>query len=327
MIEDTSSDAYEPLKALADRRMTEVKLKTGKGDDKDFADHFSAPIAQISRLSQKFYGYMRDCNVESFIEKSAVMGSNSLNDLIMDAPCVNREGRYREEEGRAKEWLRILEEREDSAEQLKKVDEIIDRWSSADSFMMQARIIEEQRGIEVAEELYPEYIESQKTRDAAEMDASKLPAAANMFFHCRRRQVQIMRERGYDLAMGYPTHDFTELKAEISEGTDAHDLVHKTPWAYREGYQLNMASMIDGEAHRTLLMSLLAGQLPAPPMPYMPWGMPPNPMGDGGDGDGDGEEPDKRKAIFSFMNRNGAQPAPPKQQQPARRRGRRSRNR
>ena len=336
MIEDKDglSDPYADLTPLVRRQTTEVKLKTadGEGDAALALKYgYSQPITQVSRLTQKLYGYERDANVQGHLAQSAVKGTNALNDLIFDAPCVNRQGRWDEEEGRAKQWMKLIElspKAEGDDETSPDIDTLLQRWSEADAFMLQARIVEEQRGIDAAEPLYEKYSRMAKQRDEVQMGAAELPPAYNMLFWCRLRQYGIMRERAYDLAMGYPTHEFTDVKCEISEGHDIHDLVHRMPWPFRESYQLVTGSMMDGEAHRTLLMAMIAGQLPPQPMPwgmgYWP-GMPPN----GGQPEEEGEEgesqPDKRPALFKvFGTRKGGAPEQPK---PIRRRASRRRNR
>ncbi len=326
MIEKGTSDGYDPLRPLAKRQPTEIKLKSGDGDDEAalaLKYGYSAPINQVSRLTQKLYGYVRDGNLHGPLEQSSVRGAHSLNDLLFDAPCVNREGRYQEEEGRAKQWMRLIDQSPsavavvDDEEEEKKpeidIDALLNRWSDADAFMLQARIVEEQRGIEAAEHMYEEYKEKSKKRDVVQMEASELPPAYNMLFWCRVRQYQIMRERAYDLAMGYPTHDFTEVKEEVAEGHDIHDFVHRMPWPFREGYQLVMGSMMDGKAHRELLMAMVAGQLPA----QMPWQMPPGywpqqgmqpPGQPGEEGEDEDGQQDKRPALVKLFGRKAPDP-------------------
>ena len=341
MIDGGISDPYEDLIPLAQRRTTEIKLKSADGDgDAAMALKYgySQPITQISRLTQKLYGYERDANVQGHLEQSAVMGANALNDLIFDAPCVNRQGRYDEEENRAKQWMKLIEqspkvaEGKDQGESGPDIDGLLQRWSEADAFMLQARSFEEQHGIDAAEHLYEEYDLREKQREAVEMEASTLPPAENMLFWCRVRQYRIMRERAYDLAMGYPIHDFTEVKREISEGRDIHDLVHRMPWPFREAYQLVTGSMLDGEAHRTLLMAMIAGQLPPQPMPwsmgpgYWP-AVPPNggrPQEEGEEGE---NQSDTRPALFKLFGRRSGNSEPPKDKAIRRQTGRRRRRR
>ena len=322
--DDMLSDPYEDLVPLGQRRTTEVNLRSGGADDATLALKYgySQPITQISRLTQKLYGYMRDANVSDHLEQSATKGANALNDLIFDAPCVNRQERYDEEEERAKQWLRLIStnpKTSDEDDDTPDIDDLLQRWSEADAFMLQARIVEEQRGVEAAAHLYPRYARMKEQRDAVQMEASEMPPAENMLFWCRVRQYKIMRERAYDLAMGYPTHDFTDVKAALSEGRDIHDLIPKLPWPFHASYQLIMGSMMDGEAHRTLLMAVIAGELPRQPMP--PWGMPPGYWQGMPNGQDDGEEEgggDKRPALFKLFGRNGA----PEQPKPRRRRAR-----
>ena len=228
--------------------------------------------------------------------------------MIFDAPCVNREGRYAYEEQRAKEWMNLIEPESstendgDKSDPIPDLNELLHNWSEADAFMLRARIVEEQRGIEAAEPMHEEYHRMAKQRDDAELAAAKLEPAVGMLFLCRKRQYEIMRERGYDLAMGYPTHDFTEVKSSLNE-TDINKLVHEMDWAFREAYQLVMGSMLDGEAFRTTLMSLSAGQLPPQPAPwpgYYPGMVPPNGHDPQEDSE-DEEKPDKHRAVFSLF--------------------------
>ena len=76
------------------------------------------------------------------------------------------------------------------------------------------------------------------------------------------------RERAYDLALGFPTLDVTELKQQLAEGGNAHDLVPKMLWAFKEAYQLVTRSTADGSSFRELMMSINAQQPPQQaPMP------------------------------------------------------------
>ena len=332
---------YDALRPLGQRRTTEIKLKPGEGEDEaSLAMKFgySAPIMQISKLSQKLYGFFRDAKILGHLEQSAAKGTNSLNDMILDAACVNREGRYQKEEEQAREWQKIMSDSpaadddidEGAGEKKKRTDlnypalmekHLLD-WSNADAFILQARIVEEQRGIDEAAKHNDHYLEMIQQRDDAQMAAAELPAPQNMFFWCRVRQYVIMRERAYDLAMGYPTHDYTAVKTAIAEGHDIHDLVPAMPWPFRESYQMYTGSMMDGEAHREMIMAMIAGQLPARMPP--PWamagmwpGMPPNgqPEQEGEEGEGQ----DKRKAVFNFFAKRPQNPEPP---QTVRRNGR-----
>ena len=321
-------DGYAPLRDLQKRQPTEIRLKSGGEDDEAalaLKYGYSAPISQISRMTQKFYGYVRDGNLPGPLEQSSVRGAHSLNDLMFDAPCVNRDGRYKEEEARIKDMMPLLKasssdgvdmDDEDGANQPPvEIDSLLDRWSEAHAFMLQARIIEEQRGIEAAEPMYEEYKEKARQKDEVEMEASTLGTAANTVFWCRVRQQIISRERSYDLSMGYPTHDFTAVKEEIAEGKDIHDLVHRMAWPFREAYHLVMGSMMDGTAHREVLMAMIAQQLPSkmPPWAMAPGGgywpqgmMQPGQMGEDGE-DEDGQQ-DKRPALFKLFGKKAPDP-------------------
>ena len=83
-------------------------------------------------------------------------------------------------------------------------------------------------------------------RDKAEMEATELSPPECQLFWRRLRQYQITRERAYDLALGFPTLDVTELKQQLAEGGNVHDLVPKMLWAFKEAYQLVTRSTADG---------------------------------------------------------------------------------
>ena len=378
MAKPENREKYGPLPPLGQRGPTSVKLSRSQGDDEEAMARkwgYSQPIAQVSKLSQKMYGYMRDGNIKDDDEKTAVRGSNAINDLILMAPCVTRQERYDEEEMRAQQWIKLIgpgvrdgrfpldpygrlppgagEDPDDDpdgevvrpegevlvlpagsrgAEERPDINRLLEEWGSADAFMLQCRIDEERYGIDYAERHYDEYDRNEELRREAEMRASRLPPAENMLFWCRVRQYKIMRERAFDLAMGYPVNDFTEVKRELAEGKDIHDVAHRMPWAFRVGYDRVLASMMDGEAHRMLLMAMIAGQIPA--QPQVPWGLPAGYWGaqpgqngqNGSQGDAQqdpDQEQDKRPALFNLFGGGNKQPqngAQPQQKQPSRRR-------
>ncbi len=326
MIADTPSDPYAELVPLAQRDTTEIKLRSGDGaTEAEMAAKFgySMPIAKLLRRTETLYGYIRDANIVHPIDLVAARGSNALNDVIFDADCLNRQGRYDEEEERARQWLRLVETSKHDDESLE-IDDLLRRWSEADAFMLQARIVEERDGIDAAKPLYQEFEAMRQQRDDVQMEAAKLPPAENMLFWCRVRQYKIMRERAYDLALGYPTHDFTEVKRKLVEGGNVHDLIPEMAWPWKVTYQLVTTSTADGESYRTMMMAMYAQELPRPQAPPVWGGMPPgyfptNANGQGGEDQED--QPDKRRAIFGLFGGARQEPQEP-ERKPARRRSR-----
>ena len=134
---------------------------------------------------------MRDGNVESHLERSAVKAAMSPHDFIFDAPCVNRGGRFEEEEGRAREWLRLIEQNpetykddnEDSPykDEFAHLDALLKKWGEADAWMLQARIVEEQQGLDASKKLYPEYTVRKGEREEVLMEAAELPRPSTCF--------------------------------------------------------------------------------------------------------------------------------------------------
>lgn len=349
MLNTEVPDSYEALRKLSDRQSTAVKLQGGGNEDSEAAIAlkygYSQPITQVSRLAQKLWGFMRDASVTEPVARSAVKGTNALANMLLAAPCLNRQGRWDEQEEKAKEWQRLIDagRATRAARQPTDIDgdgeaddpdyltqDILDRWGAADAFMLYARIYEEKHGIEAARHLYNEYDEAEKAKEVALRDAAKLPPNYNMLLACRMTQLEIMREQQYDLSMGNPTMDVTELKRKLANGADVHDIVTEMPWPFQESYQVVMSSMLDGEAHRTLLMALMAQQVPQQSAPS-PWGAPYWPGMQPAQGDDDEEEPeDKRGALFNvagwFSKKDNAQRQPQGPQR-KRRRPQRGRNR
>ena len=332
MVEGASSDPYEDLIPLASRKTTEIKVRAGDGaNEAEMAAKFgySMPIAKMLRRTETLYGYIRDANIEDPVELVAIRRANGLCDVIFDADCLNRQGRYDEEEERAQQWMKLAAETPNNdADSMKGINDLLDRWSEADAFMLQAKIVEERDGIDAAAVHYKEFAHMEQQRDDVQMEAAKLPPAANMLFWCRVRQYKIMRERAYDLALGYPIHDFTEVKRKLLDGGNVHDLIPEMAWPWKVAYQLVTSSTADGESYRTMMMAMYAQQLPSPQVPQA-WGAPNGyypPYQNGQQGEGDDEDqPDKRPALFGFFGRNGNRPQqePEKKQTRRRSRGRR----
>lgn len=317
------SDEYEPLKPLGQRGSTEINLKTGNNQmsEAELALKFgySQPIAKLSERTETMYGYIRDGNLEHDIELSALTGTNVLNDMVMNAECLNRKARYQEEERIAQECLREMGQEGDT------LKDLLQKWSSADAFILYARIIEERDGLEAGKPLYDEFDERMAERNEAERAASELSPMEYRYFGCRTRQYQIMRERNFDLALGYPIYDYTDLKEALEKGANVHKLIPQMPWPFKHSYQLVARSTADGNSFRELLMSLMAQQLPHRPA-QQSWGMPqpgyygPQMPGFGPGGE-DEEEQDKRRPLFGF----GGPKQPKQPEEKPRRRRRRGR--
>ena len=333
MLEDVENKRYPRLAPLGERGATSVKIGNSGGETneaemwKQFG--FSATLAELFRMIRKPYGYMRDGNLKDDVDVAAVKSANALHDLIFNAPCLNRQERFDKEEAKARHQMGKIDDRLRDPEL--DVDKLRHEWSKANAFMLQARITEERDGLDAARHMWKEFEEMKAKRDDAELKASRLQPAEYHLFWCRVRQYQIMAEETYDLALGYPTHDFKDVKEKLARGENVHDLVQEMAWPWQESYRLVMSSMLDGEAHRMLMMSMNAQQLPQQQAMGYPMGMggyyppqyPGQHMPDGQDPEG---EPDRRPALFGFFggNKNGQQQQP---QEPERNRPRRRRSR
>ena len=334
----TSGDPYEDIIPLGQRKITGVKLKTG--DDANEAEilrkfGYSMSIADLARSKKTLYGYIRDANLSDPLEKTALKGANALNDLMMTAPCLNRKKRYEEEEARATLWEAEMnrsvasgedvdEDDEDAKEDAKlgegrpKINGLLFKWSQADAFMLQAQIVEEQQGLDAGKQYYDEFKAMKVQREKAQMDAAQLLPAENMLFWCRVRQYKIMRERAYDLAMGHPEHDFTDVLRTLTGDGDVNDYTADMSWAWLEAYQLVISSVSDGETYRELFMHLNAQEAPKRPMapmmgPWMGGYYPGMPGMNGEDGEEDDEEKkkDNRRPLINWPRGGGHPKEPP----------------
>lgn len=197
------------------------------------------------------------------------------------------------------------------------VEELVNRWGAYDAFMFQVLLDEERHGIDFAEAHYDRYERAEARQRTTEFVAAMLPPAENAYFWCRVRQMGIVRERSYDIAMGFPIHDYSDVVDLIGSGKDIHDLAHLMDWSFDNAYRRVQGSMSDGQDHRMMVISMLAQQIPLSPQLMQMMNAPPPGywQGYGGgqpEGQQPGEEqaPDRRGAIFSFFKNNpsGAQP-------------------
>ena len=212
------------------------------------------------------------------------------------------------------------------------VEELVNKWGACDAYMFQVLLDEERHGIDYAEQHYDRYERIERVRRDTEFLASVLPPAENAYFWCRIRQMGIIRERSYDVAMGFPIHDFSDVLEQINQGKNIHDLAHLLDWSFDNAYRRITGSMLEGTEFRTTLTAMIAQQVPlspqllqamqAPPGAFwqgQPWAQ----QQPGQETPGEEQAPDKRGAIFNFVKRNsGAQP----QQQPSKKTRRRGRN-
>ena len=369
-------EGYPDLPDLSERGSTEIRAMGGGSNDaelemlKNFS--FSAPIAKKAEQENKLYGFMLSAKVVDLLQRRAIMSTNLINDLLMDAPCLNREDRMEYERKRGRYWKASMDNAPAPEEGTPDPEHLIHLWSQAHAFKLQARIYQELHGIDEAEafvlEEYPakteerelsrlprwdfnterwrcpvepcrgwdrdrsvlllhisnhpeeppqdpveakpiqvtlfsRYIEMAELMEQVLLEASNLTSDQNMYFWCRIREVEIARERSYDLALGHPTVDLHDLKEALSSGKPVHDLIPDMLWPFKLGFHEAMGTMLDGEAHRALLISLTAGQHPPQPAPMMPYVMPGYPMEQE-------EQVDQRKPIWDlsrFSRRNGQQ--------------------
>ena len=211
------------------------------------------------------------------------------------------------------------------------VEDLVNKWGACDAYMFQVLLDEERHGIDYAERHYDRYERIERIRRDTEFLASVLPPAENAYFWCRIRQMGIIRERSYDVAMGFPIHDFSDVLEQINQGKNIHDLAHLLDWSFDNAYRRITGSMLEGTEFRTTLTAMIAQQVPlspqllqmmqTPPSGFwqgQPWAQQP-----GQETQGEEQVPDKRGAIFNLVKHNsGAQP----QQQPSKKTRRRSRN-
>ena len=126
------------------------------------------------------------------------------------------------------------------------VEDLVNKWGACDAYMFQVLLDEERHGIDYAEQHYDRY-EKHRARSAATPSSwpSVLPPAENAYFWCRIRQMGIIRERSYDVAMGFPIHDFSDVLEQINAGKNIHDLAHLLDWSFDNAYRRITGSMLE----------------------------------------------------------------------------------
>ena len=199
------------------------------------------------------------------------------------------------------------------------VDELVNKWGACDAYMFQVLLDEERHGIDYAEQHYDTYEKIEDIRRNTEFLAALLPPPENAFFWCRVRQLGIIRERSYDVAMGFPIHDYSDVLNDINSGKNIHDLAAQMDWSFDNAYRRLTGSMMDGTDHRTTMTAMIAQQIPlspqlmqmmqGPPPAYWQgqgWGQP------GGGPDASGEEQVPRQAgrHLQPLQQEDATPAP-----------------
>ena len=100
--------------------------------------------------------------------------SNEIKDQYMSANCLNRQGRYEEEDNIAAFWVKEMAAitlPPDSPN----VQTLLHLWNKADAFMLYARIFEAQHGIEVAKSYILPGTEGQDAQPEEEEEPAEVP--------------------------------------------------------------------------------------------------------------------------------------------------------
>ena len=89
---------YPPLPPFAARGSTAVKITAGPGMGEGDAEAFqkysySAIIAKIAKSATTLVGSLRDGNVGDPLLRRAITDAHILGFILMNMPCVNRDGR------------------------------------------------------------------------------------------------------------------------------------------------------------------------------------------------------------------------------------------
>lgn len=399
---------YGGIKPLPERgKGSETKIAGRNDVDLDAIYRqmgYSKPIADMSEMSRKYLGFLRDGNVESLDEKAAIDGALAIHEMIINSECGLRKMRYEAEEEAAQGFLNRMsaerrprafhfdpylvtngdaetaimrdylesleddqialegedgeedgeedddeaalsvipqqrkrgrprkEEQKPATRRIPLVEDLVNKWGACDAYMFQVLLEEERHGIDEAEQYYDNYERVEKIRRDTEFLAALLPPEENGYFWCRLRQMSIIRERSYDIAMGYPVHDYSDVIQKLNDGSSIHDLAHQLDWSFQNAYRRVMGSMLDGKEFRLTMTAMIAQQVPlspqlmqmmqSPPGAFwqgQPWGGQPQ----GQPAEGEEQVQDKRGAIFNFFKRNQGGGAQQPQQKNTRRRQRR----
>ena len=321
---------YPDLDPLAGESQ-EIRLAAGN-TDKD-AYPFSRPLGQIADLAFKPIGFARNGNLELPIERNALDGLLELGSLMLAAPCLNRTQRLEDADKEMKRWQDRASKtaiREDEPD----MDALLDKWSEAHAFMLEARIYQDQHGIRAARDLmvtrkgedgpeevslFDEFKRMRKQIIDAELEAGRMSHARRMVFEIQLHQYGIMAERQYDLEMKYATADYKELHQKQQGGAHIYDLVPLMPWPWQMAVRMVEVSMAGGVEHREVVTAMIASRMPTSyqPQPSYPYGQRPN----GQEEDANGQPHDERPALFSWVNGNNGNKG--NQNPRRRRRGRR----
>ena len=300
MVAKAASKPYKSLAPLDERGSTTVRIKAPSSESEAELHQkfgFSAIIRLMFMRTNSIYGYIRDARIDDDLELTAVTGANALNDLLMGAECLNRKGRYQEEEVEALKWKKEM--RNSHKDDEERVEKLLDKWSRANAFILYAKIEEELHGIDYCVPLYGEFKKRSAQRSKAHRKATQLSREGSRYFWARVNQSKILDEQSWDDALGYPSADVTDLKAELAGGGNVHELQPRMLWPWKVAYQHVTRTTADGNSYREMMMSMNAQELPK--QPVMPYGMAPGyfgpQMGQFGPQDGDAKTKSRTSAA------------------------------
>lgn len=248
------SDQYEDMKSLMPN--APIIHREGGPGSKNGDDHrFSEFLFQQAGWQDELFGFMTLGHITEPLELE--LGKRlyviSMRDWLADAH--NRQGRLDEEEALAAHWLAqatkgALTDELGNALAVPEVDDLLHLWHSAEAFMQRVKIEKRRSGLSTVQALKDKYQKAAAGKLEVEFKAALLQPEYHQYYWCRIRQYQIMNERTFALAMGWPVVDYTGVKKDLSKGVSIHKLIYRMPWACRRLYGRMVNSLADGDTIR-----------------------------------------------------------------------------
>ena len=247
------ADAYPELRSL--RPTAPIIHRDGNANKNGDGRMFSEFLFQQSQWQDELFGFLTLGNIIDPLEKELCKRYYVISMRDWLAEAHNRQGRLDEEEALAGHWLAQATNGELPDElgnplATPEVDDLLHLWHSAEAYIQRVKIEKNRSGLAAVRHMKDHYQKAVAAKQDVEFRAALLQPAHHQYYWCRVRQYQIMNERTYALAMGWPVNDYTEVKKELKSGVSIHKLIYKMPWACRRLYGRMINSLSDGNTIR-----------------------------------------------------------------------------
>ena len=264
--EDDTEDsgALPPLPSLTEGSFS---LSGGVGGANTEADlfrrfAFSAIMASEQQITFDYLiDFVSKAHLELPEEREAMEGVIDLFWWVFSADCTNRQGRIDELEKQCDYWVARMEKEDEQTA----ADALVNEWGTQAAKQLNLKVRKARFGFTSidTDEDYQVWVEAERAMVEADIDATKLTAAAFQYYLGRVGQLNIQAERVMDAARGISEVDYTPLKnfLQTAKHVKGKDILHRMPWPFRRAFTRGRGSKADGVFDANHLEAMLAGMM------------------------------------------------------------------